>query len=500
MLTISVKNFGPIAEGSVDLKPLTIFVGPSNTGKSYMATAVYAITKTAADSTSNFYQVALDRKLKRRKYFGTLLTGTNEFTRTLDALQKLKSSELTIERQTPELTVQALPEDVCSWLKRITVEESLDLRFDIEILLREIYGAKLTEELASRGKDPETFSLSLNGLAPLGDLTLELRNETVPAVNADFLQSQVPEQLLNLLSYMSHRDAHDQTNQELFHALLAWLSALPLTGFPSAAYYLPAARSGIVIARRPLAASLIQRTQQQLWKDQQVVNLPVTMADFLGELIRLERRLTFGRSNENLVGANSATRFIEDDLLEGKIDFDESQAIPFPEIVYLPTSERAEAGKFTLDQTSSMVSELAPLILFLKYLVRPGDLLILEEPESHLHPAAQRQLARGIVRLVNAGVKVLITTHSDIIISQINNLLALKQASPELIAEGGFEPEDFLSEDQVGAYLFRYSQELGGSETIPLEIDPDTGIDEDEFAKVFEAMYDETIALQRDRG
>ena len=41
MLTISVKNLGPIAEGSVDLKPLTIFVGPSNTGKSYMATAVY---------------------------------------------------------------------------------------------------------------------------------------------------------------------------------------------------------------------------------------------------------------------------------------------------------------------------------------------------------------------------------------------------------------------------------------------------------------------------
>ena len=45
MLTISVKNFGPIAEGSVDLKPLTIFVGPSNTGKSYMATAVYSVMR-----------------------------------------------------------------------------------------------------------------------------------------------------------------------------------------------------------------------------------------------------------------------------------------------------------------------------------------------------------------------------------------------------------------------------------------------------------------------
>ena len=47
MLTISVKNFGPIAEGSVDLKPLTIFVGPSNTGKSYMATAVHAVVQAA---------------------------------------------------------------------------------------------------------------------------------------------------------------------------------------------------------------------------------------------------------------------------------------------------------------------------------------------------------------------------------------------------------------------------------------------------------------------
>jgi predicted ATPase len=112
----------------------------------------------------------------------------------------------------------------------------------------------------------------------------------------------------------------------------------------------------------------------------------------------------------------------------------------------------------------------------------------------------QRQLARGIARLVNAGVKVLITTHSDTFVSQINNLLALSQASPELIAEHGFVPEDFLAQDQVGAYLFRRNQELGGSEVVPLEIDSDTGIDEDEFAQVFEAIYNESIALQRDRN
>ena len=214
--------------------------------------------------------------------------------------------------------------------------------------------------------------------------------------------------------------------------------------------------------------------------------------EFLSDLVSLDKGLRFRGPN---VEWDRAINFIESNVLHGEIDLDESAGLPYPEISF-----NTAAGQFTLEHSSSMVSELAPLILFLKYLINPGDLLILEEPESHLHPAAQRQLARGIVRLVNTGVKVLITTHSDIIISQVNNLLALNQASPELIAEGGFEPEDFLREDQVGAYLFRHKQELGGSEVVRLDIDPDTGIDEDEFAAVFEAIYDESIALQRDRS
>ena len=40
---ITVKNFGPIAEANIDLRPLTVFVGPSNTGKTYFATLVYAL-------------------------------------------------------------------------------------------------------------------------------------------------------------------------------------------------------------------------------------------------------------------------------------------------------------------------------------------------------------------------------------------------------------------------------------------------------------------------
>lgn len=40
---LEVRDFGPIVRASVDLRPLTVFVGSSNTGKSYLAILIYAL-------------------------------------------------------------------------------------------------------------------------------------------------------------------------------------------------------------------------------------------------------------------------------------------------------------------------------------------------------------------------------------------------------------------------------------------------------------------------
>ena len=37
---IKVKNFGPIQKAEIDLRPLTVFVGESNTGKTYLAALI----------------------------------------------------------------------------------------------------------------------------------------------------------------------------------------------------------------------------------------------------------------------------------------------------------------------------------------------------------------------------------------------------------------------------------------------------------------------------
>jgi predicted ATPase len=46
-------------------------------------------------------------------------------------------------------------------------------------------------------------------------------------------------------------------------------------------------------------------------------------------------------------------------------------------------------------------------------LTEPGDLLLVENPEAHLHPAGQSKLGRFLARVAGSGVQVIVETHSD---------------------------------------------------------------------------------------
>ena len=493
MLTVSVKNFGPIVEGTVDLKPLTIFVGPSNTGKSYMATAVYAVMRAFQGydlvpprprTASRWTGYSREMMLSWRDTWGS----PGHDSAVAEAIYEW-GRQLELHGKPEAIAVADMPEEVRLELERVTLQALSWFRQEVRELLSQAY-----REPVSRINNPESFLIIIQRDEPLLNIVFSSENDEKAITEFDISQTEiVPSPLvLSEFSNILREGWEPVLVPEVFDAWLESATRALADGVPDRSFYLPAARSGIVQGHKILSAELVRQSPLRRGQQAYFPTLPGITTEFLGNLISLDQRMRSQRLNLELENAIS---FIENNVLCGRIFLDESSGLPYPEIAY-----ETDVGEFTLDQTSSMVSELAPLVLFLKYLIRPGDLLIFEEPESHLHPAAQRQLARGIVRLVNAGVKVLITTHSDIFVSQINNLLALGQASPELVAEGGFVAEDFLRKDQVGAYLFRYSHELGGSEIVPLEIDPDTGIDEDEFAEVFEAIYDESIALQRDRN
>ncbi len=79
----------------------------------------------------------------------------------------------------------------------------------------------------------------------------------------------------------------------------------------------------------------------------------------------------------------------------------------------------------------------------------------IEEPETHLHPAAQVAIVNMLAFLVNQGFKLVITTHSLELLYAVNNLiLAYQQLGPTEPTNGFPAPDLRLNPKDVCAYLF----------------------------------------------
>jgi predicted ATPase len=50
---------------------------------------------------------------------------------------------------------------------------------------------------------------------------------------------------------------------------------------------------------------------------------------------------------------------------------------------------------------------------------KPGSLLIVENPEAHLHPAGQSRMGRFLGRIAGSGIQVIVETHSDHVVNGI---------------------------------------------------------------------------------
>ncbi|HCG8627331.1 TPA: AAA family ATPase [Vibrio parahaemolyticus] len=114
-----------------------------------------------------------------------------------------------------------------------------------------------------------------------------------------------------------------------------------------------------------------------------------------------------------------------------------------------------EATTLPVMLSSSSIKSLFLLDLYINSMAQKGDLLLIDEPELNLHPDNQRLMARVIARLVNAGVKVLITTHSDYLVREINNSIMLSNdfdAKEEIMTSNELVAEDILMPQQVSAY------------------------------------------------
>jgi hypothetical protein len=112
-------------------------------------------------------------------------------------------------------------------------------------------------------------------------------------------------------------------------------------------------------------------------------------------------------------------------------------------------------SSLSLVESSSSVRSLLMTGLYLKHRANYGNILMIDEPESNLHPENQRRMARLLASLANVGVKIFITTHSDYILKELDALLLLNRDKPHLRAirdRLGYGRGQLLRENQLRVY------------------------------------------------
>ena len=148
-----------------------------------------------------------------------------------------------------------------------------------------------------------------------------------------------------------------------------------------------------------------------------------------------------------------------------------------------------------MGESSSSIRSLLDVGLYLKHLAKKGDMLIVDEPELNLHPANQRRIARLFAKLINLGIKIFITTHSDYIIKEWNTLIMLG-ALPrqERLEHFGYSEEEILKPSSIKAFNAKESLLPKNNERtrylsfVPVEIHPVYGMDIEDFEQTINEM------------
>lgn len=135
-----------------------------------------------------------------------------------------------------------------------------------------------------------------------------------------------------------------------------------------------------------------------------------------------------------------------------------------------------DGNKIPISAAASSVKELAPFMLLLQNGRRLRNCSVLfEEPEAHVHPKKQYIVMDTMARCINKGMLIQMTTHSDYLLSRLNQLIRLgliKKKSETIFNEYCTEQKHnrnlFLDSNMIGAYYFE--REEGVVKILPQDV------------------------------
>ena len=410
------KNLGPINEAELELGDLTIIAGRNNTGKTYVAYALYGFLK--AWSLGRLHSPGTEKGMEE------LAKTVVENDRAISPMNQEMINK--IRREVALKVAQVFSKEA---LPEVFSSSSEDFEgASIEVVIEDRFS-----ELPSKALEfltGDEFTLKYIG----SDLFIERSKRGKGG------GKPLPKNLLSLA---------------LSHLYFSFL-------FPefSEPFILSTERFGISLFYKELdfTKNRLVEALQEIGKDRERDRfLPFSIIDKMASryALPIKDNIDYTRSIPEIQKRRSAiydSKLFDDirDMLGG---YYRSSG---DDIRFKSKAQKARRFDIPLHIASSSVRGLSDLHFFLRHVAEKNQLLIIDEPESHLDTANQIQFARLLARAVHAGLKVLITTHSDYIVKEVNNLLMLSGSfkdKPRVLRKLGYSKHDFLKPDSVRAYV-----------------------------------------------
>ena len=472
---VELSNLGPLRSVELELSDLTLFIGDNNTGKTFFATVLH-------------------RTLDARFPDGWYRPGRSD--RPPDAVTDwiLRAMDESGEEvRHPDSPAHNPSGPVLEWVRALTVDSLTDYGAKVRSSIEYAFGTHASDlRRRTQSRHAVDCYLKIRNQVPSWQVEIRFDSDLVtvePPDPQDCLTDvfdlerwRDPSRIRLWRHYYSIGRRGNDTPL-VWHELHQMLEASLFPDWPDPVVHLPSDRTGIMHSYHVLAGNVVQQSAAAGIRPIGIEPLPGTAADFVSLVLSPERRL-------HQPSLRKPIQSIIDRLetaMRAQIVTDRSTERSVESIVAM-TPE----GPFSLWRTSSMISELAPILLVLKHSMGDGGHLTIDEPESHLHPEMQRQVAACLATLVNHGYELLLTTHSDYIVNAISNMVR----ATELDGYSQRGVEGSLPRiDKAKISVLQFCRESRWCIAQPVDITPLDGIDDSTFTRVMESQYSETADL-----
>lgn len=401
---LTLKNFGKIKKAEIELSPFLLFIGDNNSGKSYLMTLIYGLIK---------YYNEIEE----------ILFEDEDFILNCDIYKDIESIiEENIKANKNKgneifLTIEEL--------KLFNNLFNLLLNRSKEEIINYIFNSNNEINL-----DDIQFDLNMS------DSKIQIINE-----NGFYYEYKYTKGEFYTLLQNNNLNFYKGILRIIFEKCIEYTKG----DYINRSVFLPTSRTGFLLSRKELAKKSVKAYfSKSIIKKTTTFQKPII--DFINNLIGLTDKLNSEKEY------NEIFNIFKNNIFKGDIIFNKET----DSIYYEPTNNKDL--KFFMYLSSAVITEVAPLFLFLKYGTLYNTFFV-EEPEMSLHLKLQKEIARILINLVNINKHIIISTHSDTILEHINNMVKLngikdKEKRNSLIENYSYTEKDILDVEKIRIYQF----------------------------------------------